>query len=311
MLIKTKKMFRNQLYPLIIVLILIAGCDNSETQKENDNLNQNKSETSQEEKHKNISDEKIPAIYFGVPSPMETTIILKNSGAQFEESIMFPLENHHNELGQSKTAIYLGIYSTDLNYCILSSKKKETLEELSAVINLAKEIHLESVVNESTKDRIELNLNNKDSMQVIIASTFWEMETVMKENDRSNLSSLIVAGGWIEGLYLACELAKINPDNSVIQQIIADQKYTISNLNELLKSYAFDAEINESIVVPLKYLEKIFDQIKKEEYEETNSKNKEFSDDLIIGKYFKLKFTPEIISSIHNSIESIRNDLNN
>ena len=311
MLIKTKKMFRNQLYPLIIILILIAGCDNSKTQKANDNLNQNKPETSQEEKHKNISDEKIPAIYFGVPSPMETTIILKNSGAQFEESIMFPLENHQKELGQSKTAIYLGIYSTDLNYCILSSKKKETLEELSAVINLAKEIHLGSVVNESTKDRIELNLNNKDSMQVIIASTFWEMETVMKENDRSNLSSLIVAGGWIEGLYLACELAKINPDNSVIQQIIADQKYTISNLNELLKSYAFDAEINESIVVPLKYLEKIFDQIKKEEYEETNSKNKEFSDDLIIGKYFKLKFTPEIISSIHNSIESIRNDLNN
>ncbi|MBM78434.1 MAG: hypothetical protein CL846_08120 [Crocinitomicaceae bacterium] len=311
MLIKTKKMFRNQLYPLIIALILFSGCDNSETQKENDNLHQNKSETSQEKKHKNISDEKIPAIYFGVPSPMETTIILKNSGAQFEESIMFPLENHQKELGQSKTAIYLGIYSTDLNYCILSSKKEETLEELSAVINLAKEIHLGSVVNESTKDRIELNLNNKDSMQVIIASTFWKMETVMKENDRSNLSSLIVAGGWIEGLYLACELAKINPDNSVIQQIIADQKYTISNLNELLKSYAFDAEINESIVVPLKYLEKIFDQIKKEEYEETNSKNKEFSDDLIIGKYFKLKFTPEIISSIHNSIESIRNDLNN
>ena len=49
-----------------------------------------------------ISDEKIPAIYFGVPSPMETTIILKNSGAQFEGSIMFPLKNHLKELGQSK-----------------------------------------------------------------------------------------------------------------------------------------------------------------------------------------------------------------
>jgi len=261
--------------------------------------------------NKEISDEKIQAIYFGVPSPMETTIILKNSGAEFEASIMYPLENYEKELNQFETSILLGLYSTDLNYCILSSKKKETLEELNAVIGLAKQIHLDAVVNESTKHRVEYNLDNRDSMQVIIGSTFWKMETIMKENDRDALSSLIVAGGWLEGLYLACELAEINPDNSLIQQIIADQKYTISNLNELLSFFVYNEEINESLINPLKNIEKLFDEIKKDEYVETNSDNKEFLDDLIIGKYFKLKFTPEIISSIHSSIETVRNELTN
>ena len=185
--------------------------------------------------NKEISDEKIQAIYFGVPSPMETTIILKNSGAEFEASIMYPLENYEKELNQFETSILLGLYSTDLNYCILSSKKKETLDELNAVISLAKQIHLDAVINESTKHRVEYNLDNRDSMQVIIGSTFWKMETIMKENDRDALSSLIVAGGWLEGLYLACELAKINPDNSLIQQIIA----VLYNKTNLTKSMNF------------------------------------------------------------------------
>ena len=297
-------MFTNKLSILIFSLsiLFLLGCENPEKETLSD---------LPAIENKEISDEKIQAIYFGVPSPMETTIILKNSGAEFEASIMYPLENYEKELNQFETSILLGMYSTDLNYCILSSKKKETLEELNAVISLAKQIHLDAVVNESTKHRVEYNLNNRDSMQVIIGSTFWKMETIMKENDRDALSSLIVAGGWIEGLYLACELAEINPDNSLIQQIIADQKYTISNLNELLSFFEYDEEIVEALISPLKEIEKIFDEIKKDEYEETNSDNKEFLDDLIIGKYFKLKFTPEIISSIHSSIEAVRNELTN
>ena len=297
-------MFTNKLSILIFSLpiLFLLGCENTEKETLSD---------LPAIENKEISDEKIQAIYFGVPSPMETTIILKNSGAEFEASIMYPLENYEKELNQFETSILLGMYSTDLNYCILSSKKKETLEELNAVISLAKQIHLDAVVNESTKHRVEYNLNNRDSMQVIIGSTFWKMETIMKENDRDALSSLIVAGGWIEGLYLACELAEINPDNSLIQQIIADQKYTISNLNELLSFFEYDEEIVETLISPLKEIEKIFDEIKKDEYEETNSDNKEFLDDLIIGKYFKLKFTPEIISSIHSSIEAVRNELTN
>ena len=304
MLIKNLNMFYNKSLILFFTLSLlfISGCNSVEKEVLSDLPPIEKKE---------ISDEKIQAIYFGVPSPMETTIILKNSGAEFEASIMYPLENYEKELNQFETSILLGLYSTDLNYCILSSKKKETLEELNAVISLAKQIHLDAVINESTKHRIEYNLDNRDSMQVIIGSTFWKMETIMKENDRDALSSLIVAGGWLEGLYLACELAEINPDNSLIQQIIADQKYTISNLNELLSFFVYDEEINESIISPLKNIEKLFDQIKKDEYVETTSDNKEFLDDLIIGKYFKLKFTPEIISSIHSSIETVRNELTN
>ena len=91
----------------------------------------------------------------------------------------------------------------------------------------------------------------------------------------------------------------------------ADQKYTISNLNELLSFFEYDEEIEEALISPLREIEKIFDEIKKDEYEETNSDNKEFLDDLIIGKYFKLKFTPEIISSLHSSIEAVRNELTN
>jgi len=304
MLIKNLNMFYSKSIILFftISLLFIVGCNSVEEEVLSD---------LPPIENKEISDEKIQAIYFGVPSPMETTIILKNSGAEFEASIMYPLKNYEKELNQFETSILLGLYSTDLNYCILSSKKKETLEELNAVISLAKQIHLDAVVNESTKHRVEYNLDNRDSMQVIIGSTFWKMETIMKENDRDALSSLIVAGGWLEGLYLACELAEINPDNSLIQQIIADQKYTISNLNELLSFFVYDEEINESLINPLKNIEKLFDQIKKDEYVETNSDNKEFLDDLIIGKYFKLKFTPEIISSIHSSIETVRNELTN
>ena len=108
---------------------------------------------------------------------METTILLKRSYTKFSANLLFPEFSINKIHDNQTTALVLGILSTDLNYAMLSERKMETNRLINQVIEIAQLLHLDAIVNSITKDRIEKNLNNKDSMQIIIGNTFWEIET--------------------------------------------------------------------------------------------------------------------------------------
>ena len=175
------------LFNLCFVLLLFS-CNQSQ-EKELD-ANNNKSYSKNE-------NEKMEAIYYSIPSPMETTIILKRTYSKFSSELLFPTVNISEIYENQTRALLLGIISTDLNYAMLCERKLETNRLINQVIQIAKLLHLDAVVNSRIKERIENNLNNKDSMQIIIGNTFWEIENKLKNDDKEELSALIVAGAGL------------------------------------------------------------------------------------------------------------------
>ena len=281
--------------------LTVASCGESETEETDVDVDNTVVENT------TVSDrsEKIENIFFNIPSPLETTNILKKAGATYEWS----LPNNPEVVDDYQTikyqALNMGVYGADLNYASVFDQTTETMLYLRCAKSLGKQLGVEEVFDEETVDRIDNNVENQDSMQVIISETFWRMDSHLKEGGRESISALIVAGGWIEGVYLATQLAKLAPNNANLKQRIAEQKYSLDNLLGLLKSY--ETEDLEDIIAELEELQELFNEI-----EEKRTPGKNTTDEngvVTIGGEIELTLTEELLNEITENVTEIRNEI--
>ena len=202
----------------------------------------------------------------------------------------------------------MGVYGADLNYASVFEQTTETMLYLQCSRTLGKELGVEDIFDEQTIERIEYNLELDDSMQVIISEVFWKMNSYLEEEDRENISTLIIAGGWIEGVYLSTQLARIAPENEALKKRIAEQKYSLENLIGLLESYE-NNEMAEDILEELKELKQSFDKISSNK---TNGENTVDENGVTtIGGAIELQMDNALLEEITAKIVEIRTDIIN
>ena len=251
----------------------------------------------------------LETIYYSIPSPLETTILLKDKGPKFSKDLLFPTIELNNISQKQHVALLLGVLSTDLNYAMIYEKQTETNQLLEQVIDLAKLINLSSVINDETKNRIDQNINNKDSMQIIISDTFWEIDNSLKSNENHDLAALLVTGGWIQGLYIASGLSVLDSTNKAIEDIIADQKIVHENLINLATSFEYNSDINDYIISPLVELEEVFDLIEIQEVDSDTTRIIFKDNEYELGNYITFNFRDEDLKLIHSKINLIRENI--
>jgi hypothetical protein len=92
-------------------------------------------------------------------------------------------------------------------------------------------------------ERLEKNQENRDSMLNIISEAYADLNGYLKEKDRVEVSAMVIAGGWLEALYLSTQY---NTDGSMeIRQRIAEQKYSLNNLMNYLEKFGDTASLLE------------------------------------------------------------------
>ena len=63
---------------------------------------------------------------------------------------------------------------------------------------------------------VENNIENRDSLTIILNTTFERIGDFLRDNDRTPTSIFVLTGGFIEGLYLATDIiAGGKADNSI------------------------------------------------------------------------------------------------
>lgn len=246
--------------------------------------------------------EQIENIVYNIPSPTETVSILKRAGATYVFDYPNDPLNVEDYQSLSKEAMNMGVYGADLTYATVFNKTTETTFYLSCVTKLGRKLGVEQVFNEDVNERIQDNVDNRDSMQVIVNETFWELDAYLKEQGRENISSLVVAGGWIESLYLAAQFVKTNPENAEMKERLAEQKYSLNNLVGLMKGYKNKPGVEE-VLSQLIELKDVFDQIKETK---TKSDNKGDEKELIIGNVITLEMSEQILNEIIEKVEEVR-----
>jgi len=193
-----------------------------------------------------ISEEAMEDIIENVSSPVEIAALIKSVGVPYSKEYLATTDYVDNYNTNFKQALGLGIFGADLGYQNMYNKTGSVIDYISAIKTLADELHVGQFFDFTTLKRLATNNQNLDSLMYISVQNFNQMDRYLSENNRRNLSTLIVAGIWIESMYLIGEVAKSSP-NPELSEKIGEQKIILGSLMLLLKNYERDPKFKELI----------------------------------------------------------------
>lgn len=153
-------------------------------------------------------------------------------------------------------AVNLGIYGSDLSIANSFDQTQESMVFLKCVNSLAVNIGVNNAFDQVMFDRMEANRENKDSTLEIITNAFKKADQILKINNRPATSAVVLAGSWIEGMYVSCQMAQTINSEKIIKTII-DQNESLKNLIIMLDASNLAPE-TEYIVTDLKSIREAF-----------------------------------------------------
>ena len=171
---------------------------------------------------------------YPLPSSFEVTKLLVEAGASYILNLCNPVDNVNRYISLKSKALNLGVYGADLSYATTYNQTQETMQYLDVSRELLADLEIEAGFNEDMVTSIERNLDNVDSLIIIISDSFVRTYNYLASNEQDDMSILVMAGSWIEALYITTQISLISKDNSEIIDIIADQNSSLGKLLEVM-----------------------------------------------------------------------------
>ncbi len=182
------------------ILIVFSGCDFTRKKQEN-KIPDATDITSSEDIVKNLSGYPIPTAY-------DITTHIYKAQAPYQTSLANGPENAGQYITQRDKVLNLGVYATDLCYSTTYMMKQGTMNYLEAIKVLIDDIGISSAFNITYAERIEQNIDNRDSLIAVVSESFDDTWNYLVENQQDVLARLVVCGSWIEGVYITANVSR-------------------------------------------------------------------------------------------------------
>jgi hypothetical protein len=151
-----------------------------------------------------------------------------------------------NKYFTAKSKAYnIGVYGTDLSYSSTYNLTQETMLYLEAINQLGNDLGISSIYNEDLLNSIDENINNKEKLVEIITTTVYDTYDFLNKNGKGDLAILMVAGGWVEAMYLSANVSLNASNNAELLKIIYSQKPSLEKLMSLLEERKENSDIQE------------------------------------------------------------------
>lgn len=256
-----------------------------------------------------MDEEVIGSILDQIPSPLEISVLLKRSGIKYNADLLNSPDNLPKYNSNYKMALNLGIYGTDLGYTNIYGQNQSGIKYLSSIKSLANQLNIGQFFDIETIGRLATNSKNLDSLLLITTQNFNSINHYLQQQNRSNLSVLLLTGGWLEAVQVTCQLAVNNPDHSELKEKIGEQKITLEQILLLFSFYENDENM-ASLLKDLKELESAFNKINiTYTYKESSM---EVVDGVAVIKdnsTTTIEITDEDVRNIMSKTNSIRNKI--
>lgn len=225
---------------------------------------------------------------YNIPSPSEIPYMIQQTGADFNQSLINPISKAQQYTQRSdKTALNLGVYAADIGYLVSYDKTQESINYLNACKTLADNLGVVESFDLEVLKRFEANINNKDSLTALLDKSLKNTERYLNDDRRSRLAALIVAGSFVEGLYISTGLVNTYPKNILpddkrniiltpLIQVILNQRKAVSDLVRMLST--IEQEASSNLLKDLQELERTYAALNIEEQIRNNRADLMLSD---------------------------------
>ena len=247
-----------QLTAVLLIAVLLAGCGSDKKKAGSDEFTLDAVEIDSD-LMEDVNNAK--QIFYSLPSPLETALLIKSAGANYNEDLLNPTENTAKYTTNKSMALNLGIFTTDLSFASLFDQTQTSIQYMNAAKQMADGLGILDAIDNNTIERLEANVNNRDVIMDIISETFMNSSSFLTENERPALASIVLIGGWVEGLYIASNLVSDEPldDNKLVERIV-DQKLSFDIVLQLLDENKDNIDV-ANILTEINDLKETFEKI--------------------------------------------------
>ena len=201
-------------------------------------------------------------VFYSIPTPIAMSMLIKDLGIAWNVDLLHNPTNASKYLDNRKMALNFGVYLTDFTYAGLYEQTSVALRYKSAIQQLIEGLGLQSAIDVNTLRLLEENINDKGQLLRIISDTYASCSDFLNESDRQWLAFSILAGGWVESMYIATNSLDINllQNEKKINQLIINQ---ISSFEEIWQAMSKMKEIPEinNLMKEMSELAQLFDTI--------------------------------------------------
>lgn len=241
-----------------LVLALLTGCGSGNTTKEQEFM---AALDTTETNEPSISKELIGNVLQSIPSPLEISVLLKESGKKYNPAYLNSADNLPKYNSNFKKALNLGVYGTDLGYTNIYEQNQDGVKYMTSIKGLADDLNIGRFFDIEMIGRLATNSQNLDSLLLITTQNFNSINHFLQNESRENLSVLLLTGGWLEAVNIVCQVSAANPENKQLQETIGEQKIILENIMLLLSFYKETDQNMASLLEDMQKLKDAFEKV--------------------------------------------------
>jgi hypothetical protein len=240
---------------LIITVLSVMFFACSSGKKDDENLDET-GETAKVAEQQKISAQNV---FTSIPGPSELSDLIAQTNLDYDASLLNDPERLNKYTSDNFKAINLGLYGADMVYTNVYGQSQESMLYLKCVNSLCRALGITGAFDEKTAERLENNKESKDSLLKIVSQSFTSADKFLRDNQRAGTSSLMVAGGWIEGLYLSGKVAEKAKTKKLIDKM-SKQRQSLQDLIDLVENAKITGDAT-FVLDGLKNLKASYDKI--------------------------------------------------
>jgi len=289
----------NPFYLLLLIALFVSSCGGGSEKKSDDSNVDSEFDAAKKQLTSDVQ-----KVIADLPPPSEVPYLLMSIGAEFDTSLINSIDKvSEYEKNKVKAALNLGIYGVDIAYLSSYEKSELALEFMNESQKLADPIGVADAIDLGMVARFEKNMENKDSLASITNDIMKSTGDRLGELQELESAALLLAGSWIEGVYISASIVKNYPDDlpeesrtiilEPIIKVIVDQKPSLDDILKVLS----DVPQSESITTLKDDLTKV-KEIYDGQFEEVEKEIAENTGDYVLA--------PETLDNLTEEITKIR-----
>ena len=289
-----------------IASLVAVGCGDPEVK--DPTKNDDPKETIKEDLDPNGKQSRLAKIgkkVFSIPSPLQLSLLIKETGAEYDQSLLHDVQKVDSYLDEVKMALNMGIYGADLGYVSVYENNSDAIGYMKTVNMLSEKLEIAEAFDQKLVAEISehIEAGAKDSLLITISDAYRDADEYLKDNKREHVGALILAGGWVESLHFATMVNQVE-NNETVRGRIGEQKKALDNILNILVRYYSKPGVGE-VYDALEQLWDIFDQVQityTYEKPEVDVENRHTT----IKSKTNVEFSPETYKAISDKVNEIR-----
>lgn len=293
--------------------LALAACSRTQTTQNFDSVDSLDNSAVQADSLIDDDLNKSKTILYTLPAPVEMASIIKETGVKFDDRILHNLAVAGKYNTNVKMALNLGIYATDMSVSGMFEQSQRMVDYLNVLKDLTKRLGIVNVLDENAISKMDKADMTKEELLDVISEVYMNTNHYLAENNRRNIATVVMAGGWVEGLYIALNLVDSKKLNKQIVERIVAQKLTLATLLNIIESMDKDGTDEDLAYLKGKFLEikTIFDYVELEKVGRVSAVTDPDTKTTTITANIAGELNADILDALKTAVSDVRNEFVN